>query len=59
MGVMRMPLWDKKAYIAYKMVTPGPKSLHRLQDKNEKLSQCFQKKSERKQATYESYKIYP
>jgi len=33
----RMPLWDRKAYIAYKMVTPAPKSLLGLQDKSEKL----------------------
>ncbi len=38
------PLWDRNTYIAYKMVTPAPKSLHGLQDKNEKLSQCFKKK---------------
>jgi len=29
--------WDKKAYIAYKMVTAAPKSLLGLQDKSEKL----------------------
>jgi len=42
------PLWDKNTYIAYKMITPAPKSLHGLlQDKNEKLSQCSKKKSEK------------
>jgi len=31
------PLWDKKGYIAYKMVTSAPKRLLGLQDKSEKL----------------------
>jgi len=32
------PLWDRKAYIAYKMVTPAPpQSLLGLQDRSEKL----------------------
>jgi len=38
-----VPLWDRKAYIGYKMVTPVSKSLNGLQDKNEMLMPCKNK----------------
>ena len=41
---VKVPLWDKKAYIAYKMVTAAPKSLLGLQDKSEKLIARIKKK---------------